>query len=114
MALTRKGANYDYGTAGVTATGLDSVTNYEVSSEYETDVQARDSNGEVAAWLFGDQRNEMSIEGYAETATLPALGGILTIKGKNGVCTRASIVGSNEDFAKVRMEGKGYDNIALL
>jgi hypothetical protein len=114
MALTRKGANYDYGTTGVTATGLDSVTNFEVSSEYETDVQARDSNGEVAAWLYGDQRNEMSVEGFAETAALPALGGILTIKGKNGIITRASVVGSNEDFAKVRMEGKGYEGIALV
>lgn len=112
MALTRKGANYAFGTSGFTVAGIDSVTAATAGREYTTNVTAKDTEGEVAAHLYGGERTSFTAEGYVLGAVEPvALGGLASVAGVQGVVTRSNITASNEDFAKVSVEGEAYASI---
>ncbi len=116
MALTRvnaTGSDFAFGipqTSGVetSVAGIDSITSAELSSSLETNVTAKDEDGEVVAHLFGNKKFTMSAEGYADAATLPATGDTIKVAGNEGVITGASITASNEDFVRVRASGEGY------
>lgn len=113
MALTRKGANYAFGTAGFSVDGIDSLTSVSAGREYTINTTAKDTEGEVAAHLYGGEKNTFNAEGYVTGAVTPvALGGSATVAGVSGVITRSSIQSSNEDFAKVSVEGEAYAAIS--
>ncbi|MDR1279867.1 MAG: hypothetical protein LBK99_03480 [Opitutaceae bacterium] len=118
MPLIRKGANYAFGSKGVSATGLVSVTGFDAGREFETDVQAKDENGVVASHLYGNEKNNASAEGFVDLAQgdisdmeVPQLEGTITVGDITVPVMRSSIQGSNEDFVKARLEGSGYKDI---
>lgn len=122
MALNRinvSGADFQFGIpAGVTVDGVDSLTSFEAGREYETEVTARDEDGDVVAHLFGNEKNTMQAEGYTNAATVPDLGtdtagaGTMEMLGLIGKVMRVRCRGSNEDFVRVSAEGSGYVNLA--
>ena len=113
MALTRKGANYAFGTAGFSVSGIDSLTSVSAGQEYTVNVTAKDTNGEVAAHLYGSEKKNFSAEGYVTGSVAPvALGGAATVAGVSGVVMNSSVQASNEDFAKVTVSGEAYTGIS--
>lgn len=111
MALQRKGENWDYGAVGVSADGIVEVTEYSARREYMTQVEARGSDGEVGAHLYGTEKITISVSGYAEEGNLPAIGGDITVKGLSGTIMSREITGKNNDFVLVKVEGIGYPAI---
>ena len=112
MALTRKGANYAFGTTGFAVTGIDSLTSVSAGKEYSVNTTAKNTDGEVAAHLYGSEKQNFTAEGYVTGSVAPvALGGTATVAGVSGVVTNSSITASNEDFAKVSVQGEAYAGI---
>ena len=113
MALQRKGADWDFGTIGVTCEGIVEVTGFTCRKEYATQIEGAKSDGEIGALLYGKEKFTIEIEGYAATGDLPAIGGINNLKGISGVVMSNEIIGSNEDFTKCRVSGLGYPAISM-
>lgn len=122
MALYRvnaTGADYQFGIpAGTSVDGVDSLTSFEATREYETNIAARDEDGEVVAQLFGNEKHTMQGEGYTNAASVPALGtdtpgaGTMSILGLTGKINRCTCRGSNEDFVRVQVQAEGYAGLA--
>lgn len=112
MALQRKGADWDFGTVGVSCAGIVEVTGFTVRKEYGTQVEGTGADGEIGAFLYGKEKHIIEIEGYAQTGDLPAIGGDISVKGLSGTVMSMEIIGSNEDFTKCRVSGLGYPAIA--
>ncbi len=112
MALTRKGnQNLLFGAAGVSANGIVIVTGYSVRNEFSLNVEGRGSLGEVEAWVLGSKKYSITIEGYCQTSTPPAIGGDVTVGTLTGTITSAQVDATNEDFAKCRVEATGYEDV---
>jgi hypothetical protein len=122
MALHRvnlAGADFQFGIpSGTSVDGVDSLTSFEATREYETSQTARNEVGEVVAHLFGNERHALQGEGYTNAASVPALGtdvageGTMTMLGLVGKVTRCVCRGSNEDFVRVQTSGEGYAALA--
>lgn len=111
MALQRKGLGWKFGTQGVSATGIDEVTAYSGGSEYSIVVEGKDKEGDIKAVLYGGEVTFCEVEGYSSSGA-PALGGGVTVPGVTN-CTifKSEVIGSNEDFAKVRVTGRGWKGL---
>lgn len=112
MALSRKGQNWDFGATGVSCDGIVEVTGFTARREYGTQVEGVGANGEIGAFLYGKEKYTITVEGYAVTGNLPAVGGAISIKGINGTVMSVEVTGSNEDFTRCRVEGIGYPALA--
>jgi hypothetical protein len=112
MALQRKGAAWDFGALGVTATGIVEVTGFTCRREYGTQVEGVGSDGEIGAFIYGKEKHTIEVEGYAATGDLPAAGGAITAKGLAGTIMSVEVTGSAEDFTKCRVSGIGYPAIS--
>jgi hypothetical protein len=122
MALYRvnkPGSTFQFGIpAGVSVDGIDSLTGFEASRQAETDLNARDEDGEVVAQLWGNEKHNLSGEGFTSAASVPAIGtdtvgqGTMTMLGLKGKIMRVTCRGSNEDFVRVSVEGSGYAGLA--
>jgi hypothetical protein len=113
MALTRRAgsAEWAFGLTGVTIDGITSVTSFTARKEYTITVEAKDQDGEIAAVLEGGEKYTIEAEGYADATNPPDLGGAITAGGLTGKITGSEVIGSNEDFQKVRITGTGYKAI---
>ena len=109
MALQRKGADWKFGTQGINVSGMDVVTSFSSGSEYSIVTEAKDSEGEIGAVLYGGRKYFFEAEGYGQSA--PDLGGSVDLPGVAGDSwiTKVENIGSNEDFQKFRVSGIGYD-----
>jgi hypothetical protein len=102
----------------VTVDGVDAVTSFSARREYETEVIARDEDGDVVAQLWGNERNTMTAEGYTSAASVPALAtdtagdGKVEMLGLSGKIMNVECRGSNEDFVRVSVEARGYVSLA--
>lgn len=111
MALQRKGQNWDFGALGVSADGIAEVTGFTVRREYTTQIEGKGSDGEIGAFLYGGEKFLITVEGYAESGNLPAIGGSISARGLSGTVMSREITGKNNDFVLVRVEGIGFPNI---
>ena len=113
MALVRRSGSqaWQFGIPGVSIDGIEAVTAFTARREYTITVEAKDEDGEIAAVLEGGEKYTIEAEGYTTSATVVALGGSITAMGLNGKVTSSEVVGSNEDFVKVRITGTGYKAI---
>lgn len=112
MALQRKGAQWDFGATGVSATGIVEVTGYTARREYGTQVEGIGADGEIGAFLYGKEKHTITVEGYANPGDLPTIGGDISVKGISGTITNVEVTGSAEDFVRCRVEGIGYPAIS--
>ena len=97
--------------SGVSVDGIVEVISYAVKRDKTLIVEGKGQDGEFQAVLIGGEKLNISAEGYANSETLPAAGGPISIFTISGVVTSVEIVGSNEDFVKVRVQGIGYPSI---
>jgi hypothetical protein len=113
MALVRRigSEQYQFGIPQVTIDGIDAVTSFTARREYTITVEAKDEEGDIAAVLEGGEKYFIEAEGYTQAANPPALGSNITAMGLSGKVTSSEVVGSNEDFVKVRISGTGYKNV---
>jgi len=114
MALTALDGSADWPFSvnpSISIDGIAEVTSYQVRREKTLIVEGKGSDGEFGAVLIGGEKLTISAEGYAEAESLPAAGGDITIFSINGTVTSVEIIGTNEDFVKVRVEGIGYPNL---
>jgi hypothetical protein len=111
MALTRKGAGWKFGTQGVSATGITEVTSYSGGAEYSIVVEGKDKDGDIKAVLYGGETAFCEVEGYSDSANAPALGGTISVGNASCIIFKSEIIGSNEDFAKVRVTGRGWKGV---
>ena len=111
MALQRKGENWAFGASGVSAAGIVEVTGYTVRREYTTQIEGKDTDGEIGAFLYGGEKYMISVEGYASDGNLPAIGGDLAASGLTGTIMSREITGKNNDFVLVKVDGIGFPNI---
>lgn len=114
MALTKKSsATIPHGigseaTAALTATGLATITNAEVSAELTVNTYAKDHTGEHVAHLFGDTKHTIKLDGHAAALAVPGLGEEVVFAGRESIITQSTITAANEDFVKASLSGEGY------
>jgi hypothetical protein len=113
MALVRRAGSqeWQFGIPGVSIDGIDAVTSFTARREYTITVEAKDEEGEIAAVLEGGEKYTIEAEGYTTAANPPDLGSGISAMGLAGKVTSSEVVGSNEDFVKVRITGTGYKNL---
>ncbi|EIQ01050.1 hypothetical protein OpiT1DRAFT_05614 [Opitutaceae bacterium TAV1] len=112
MALTRYGEEFAYGIPeGAAVAGIVSLISFEVGEAFETNVNAKNEEGEVVAHLVGNKKYTFRAEGYAAAASPPVVGGVITFGDISGVITSVSKPHSNEDFVRYSVEGEGYAEI---
>lgn len=111
MALTALDGSADWPFSinpAISIDGIAEVTSYQVRREKTVIVEGKGGDGEFKAVLIGGEKLSISAEGYAAAESLPEAGGAIAIFTINGTVTSIEIIGSNEDFVKVRVEGIGY------
>ena len=111
MALTKLQGSAEWPfsiNSNISIAGIAEVISYTVRREKTVIVEGKGHDGEFAAVLIGGEKLSISAEGYAEAESLPDAGGAINIFSIQGFVTSVEIVGSNEDFVKVRVEGIGY------
>ena len=114
MALTRitGSSNWAFGVnSSVSVSGIVEVISYSVKRDKTTIVEGKGQDGEFKAVLIGGEKLSIQAEGYASAESLPQAGGAISIFAVVGIVTSVEIVGSNEDFVKVRVQGIGYPAI---
>jgi hypothetical protein len=120
MALTRKGSlAFGIGTVtgglttptGAAVSDISAIVSAEASQELQVNATAKDATGEVVAHAYGDAKNVLRIEGFHTAADVPGVGDDLTVAGKTGIVTRASLQASNEDFVRLSAEAEGYPGV---
>lgn len=96
-------------TLGTVISGIVNFVSAEKTASLETNVTAKDEDGDVIAHAFGNQKFSLSAEGYAtKTATLPVVGDLMQVRGQKGKIMSVTITASNEDWLMVKVEGEGY------
>jgi hypothetical protein len=111
MALSRIGASWVFGVGSATAAGIVEVTGFSARRENSIQVEGKDSGGDIGAFLYGGEKLTLTVEGYASAISLPAVGGSMSVAGEDGKIMSVEVVGQNEDFVKVRVEGLAFPNI---
>jgi hypothetical protein len=122
MAITKvfaTGKDFEFGvklsTGGSSCAGIDTIVSAELTANFDTNVTAKDEDGDVVAHAFGNKKSSGSIEGYATTdATLPGVGGPMVVRGVSMKIMNVTITASNEDFLMVKVDGEGYDGLTYL
>ena len=113
MALTKRisvGHDFTFGIAPGTAkpTGLTSITSVDASQEYSTNVTAMGEDGDVAAHLYGNAKNSITMEGYTTATDVPVLGSAVVYAGLHAATMGITLKSSNEDFVKISVKAEGY------
>lgn len=75
---------------------------------FTTQIEAKRSNGDIAAVAYGGEKFEFEAEGYTTTSSVPQIRDAnWTAFGLAGRIMSYEILGSNEDFVKLRVSGIG-------
>jgi hypothetical protein len=106
MAIMTLTGSANVGTGGATCDGITEITNASAEAAAGTVVRAKNSAGDVKALLVGKKLVTLAASGYATSITGPALGGAITVAGKTGKITSATIEATAEDFTRFSAEGK--------
>ena len=111
MPLTIHGnGELQAGITGVTITGMTEIISVTVRRTNTTQIEAKKSDGDISAIAFGGEKYEFEAEGYTTETEVPTLDAASwTAYGLEGKLMSTEIVGSNEDFVKVRVSGIGFD-----
>lgn len=95
--------------AGTVITNINEIISITVRRINSTQIEAKKSNGDIAAIAYGGEKYEMEAEGYTTANQVPALNNATwTAFGVNGRVMSYEILGSNEDFVKLRVSGIGF------
>lgn len=93
---------------GVTISGMTEIISVTVRRVNSTQIEAKKSNGDIAAIAYGGEKFEFEAEGYTTATAVASLSGATwSAFGLNGRLMSTEIVASNEDFVKVRVSGIG-------
>jgi hypothetical protein len=115
MPLSTTGLN-DVGAAtlvtaiptSVTISGMTEIISVTVRRTNSTQIEAKKSNGDIAAIAYGGEKFEFEAEGYTTATEVAELAGATwTAFGLTGRLMSTEVVASNEDFVKVRVSGIG-------
>ena len=111
MALTIHGDNeLKAGITGVTITGMNQIISVTVRRTNTTLIEAKKSDGDIAAIAYGGEKYEFEAEGYTSEEEVPVLDSAdWTAYGLTGKLMSTEIVASSEDFVKVRVSGIGFE-----
>jgi hypothetical protein len=94
--------------ADVTIEGVDEIISITVRRVNSVQIEAKAQSGDIAAIAYGGEKFEMEAEGYTTASSVPSVTGAeWTAFGCTGKVMSAEIVGSNEDFVKLRISGLG-------
>ena len=113
----KTGTTLDFGistdaTAGTVIAGMGPFVSAEFSNAFETNVTAKDEDGDVVAHAFGNQKFSLSAEGYVPTSgTLPVVGGAMQVKGQKGKIMSVTVTASNGNWVMVKVTGEGYTGL---
>jgi hypothetical protein len=95
--------------AGTVITNINEIISITVRRINSTQIEAKKSNGDIAAIAYGGEKYEMEAEGYTTQSQVPALtNATWTAFGLTGRVMSYEILGSNEDFVKLRVSGIGF------
>jgi hypothetical protein len=114
------GKTWQVGIGTVTeSTGvLEEARSVKAGREYGVQVEGVGDDGEIGAILYGSERRNATVEGYANASTnslADGLGETVTAGGiSNMFATKISVQDSNEDFSIATVEARGYDGISTL
>ncbi len=93
--------------------GISTIVSADFTGGYDTNITAKDEDGDVVAHAFGNLKYSGSIEGYATvTATLPVAGAVAVIRGKYAKVMSVTVTASNEDWLKVKVDCEGYEGLS--
>jgi hypothetical protein len=96
-------------TAGTQITNMTEIISITVRRINSTQIEAKKSNGDIAAIAYGGEKYEMEAEGYTTVTQVPNLAGATwTAFNLTGRVMSYEILGSNEDFVKLRVSGIGF------
>jgi len=111
MPLTIIGnEEFQAGIVGVTISGMAEIISVTVRRTNTTQIEAKKSDGDLAAIAFGGEKYEFEAEGYTTEEEVPVLtNATWTAYGLEGNLMSLEIVASNEDFMKVRVSGIGFE-----
>jgi hypothetical protein len=115
---TGKAWKVGIGTVTESIGNLQEARSVQAGREYGVQVEGVGSDGEIGAILYGSERRNVSVEGFADASTEALgddLGTAISAGGlTNCFVTKVNITDSNEDFSIARAEGQGYDGITSL
>jgi hypothetical protein len=125
MAAISNGTTCIYGIAG-TVTNL-FVQSYTLTSSFNSEATVVDENGLTKTHRLDDRKSEITVEGIAKTATMPALGGTLSFTANTnsaypsgsasasftGVITKIDDKGSSQGFTSVSITAIDYEGISM-
>jgi hypothetical protein len=125
MAAISNGTTCIYGIAG-TVTNL-FVQSYTLTSSFNSEATVVDENGLTKTHRLDDRKSEITVEGIAKTATMPALGASLSFTTNtasaypsgsastsfSGVITKIDDKGSSQGFTSVSITAIDYEGISM-
>ena len=110
MPVSVKGANYTYGAAEVSVSGM-VVESATVSTAVQVDEEGIDENGMVAAWALGGKNYELTASGIYQGAG-PSVESDMSIDGISVTVTKVERSWGNRDWKKATVTGKGYEGVS--
>ena len=88
------------------ASGISEAISGSYTEEFGGQAKARNHSGNIAAVYMHKAIGTVTVNGYTNAISCPALGGSCSAGGKDGTVTNASFTASNQDFAKATVTGK--------
>ena len=124
MAAISNGTSCIYGIANGTFGNL-FVQSYSLSSSFNAEATVVDETGLTKTHRLDDRKSELTVEGIAKTASIPALGAVLTFTLNTnsaypggsasasfvGTITKVDDKGQNKGFTSVSITAIDYEGI---
>jgi len=125
MAAISNGTTCIYGIAGTVSNLF--VQSYTLTSSFNSEATVVDEAGLTKTHRLDDRKSEITVEGIAKTATMPALGASLSFTANtnsaypsgsasasfSGVITKIDDKGSSKGFTSVSITAIDYEGISM-